>query len=143
MSEDAEWYGELLTLFTRVHKLMGAAVDQAMSEHGVRLGQNLILARLWDRDGQAPGEIAGHWQVSTPTIVTTARRMEAAGLITRRRDPHDARLVRFYLTDRGRAARQPVQQARQRLAVHATATLTDAERRHLRSALTKIIKQLE
>lgn len=133
---------ELLTLFTRTHKLLGSAADAAMSEHGVRVGQNLILSQLWDRDGRTPGEIAAHWQVSTPTIVNTARRMEAAGLITREPDPDDARLVRLHLTAAGRAARAPVQAARRRLAEHATATLTATERRHLRTALTKIVAQL-
>jgi len=133
---------ELLDLFTRTHKLLAAHADKAMSEHGVRLGQNLVLSLLWQRDGRTPGEIAAHWQVSTPTIVNTAQRMEAAGLIARRPDPDDARLVRLWLTDRGRAARDPVQQARRRLAAHATATLTAEERRHLRAALTKIIDQL-
>lgn len=139
MTEDPT---ELLTLFTRVHKLLGAAADTAMSEHGVRVGQNLILSRLWERDGRTPGEIAAHWQVSTPTIVNTARRMEAAGLITREPDPDDARLVRLRLTDAGRAAKAPVQAARRELAEHATATLTATERRHLRTALAKIIDRL-
>ena len=133
---------ELLDLFTRTHKLFAAHTDRAMSEHGVRLGQNLILSLLWQRDGRTPGEIAEHWQVSTPTIVNTAQRMEAAGLIARRPDPDDARLVRLWLTDRGRSAREPVQQARRRVVAHATATLTADERHHLTAALRKIIDQL-
>ena len=134
---------EFLTLFTRAHKLLRAAADEAMSRHGVRIGQNLVLEVLWASDGLTPGELAGRMRVTTPTIVNTARRMEAAGLLTRRRDPRDGRLVRLYLTDRARAAQDPIETARDHLAEHATATLTPQERRHLHSALTKIITQLE
>ena len=135
---------EFLTLLTRTQKLLHAASDEAMSRHGVRIGQNLILEVLWETDGLAPGEIAARSRlpVTTPTIVNTATRMEAAGLLTRRRDPSDGRLVRLYLTERGRAAQAPVREARARLEERATATLTDEERHHLRAALTKIIDRL-
>jgi DNA-binding MarR family transcriptional regulator len=135
---------EFLTLLVRAHKLLQAASDEAMSRHGVRIGQNLILEALWETDGLTPGEVAARARlpITTPTIVNTATRMEAAGLLTRRRDPNDGRLVRLYLTDRAREARRPIQEARRRLEDHATATLTDEERRHLRTALTKIIEQL-
>ena len=135
---------EFLTLLTQAHKLLAAASDEAMSRHGVRIGQNLILEVLWDTDGLTPGEIAARARlpITTPTIVNTATRMEAAGLLTRRRDPNDGRLVRLYLTDRARGAQRPIQEARRDLAEHATATLTDEERHHLHTALTKIIDQL-
>ncbi|MEV4760980.1 MarR family transcriptional regulator [Micromonospora sp. NPDC049559] len=133
---------ELLRLFTRAHKLLRAASDEAMSAHGVRIGQNLVLEVLWQTDGLTPGELAGRLQVSTPTVVNTATRMEAAGLLVRRRDPADGRLVRLHLTDKAREAQGPVEAARRRLAEHATATLTEDERRHLRSALEKIIERM-
>jgi DNA-binding MarR family transcriptional regulator len=37
-----------------------------------------------------------------------AQRMEAKGLVERRRDEPDGRLVRVYLTDRGRKVQGPV-----------------------------------
>ena len=133
---------ELLTLFTRASKLLRAASDEAMSRHGVRVGQNLVLAVLWETDGLTPGELAGRLGLTTPTIVNTATRMEEAGLVTRVRDPADGRLVRLYLTERARAAQQPVEEERRQVERRATATLTDDERRHLHSALTKIIKEM-
>lgn len=133
---------EVLRLLTRAQKLLRAAADEAMSRHGVRVGQNLVLEVLWETDGLTPGELAGRLQVTTPTVVNTATRMEAAGLLVRRRDPVDGRLVRLHLTPKARAAERPIADARRRLAEHATATLTDDERRHLRSALEKIIAQM-
>ena len=134
---------DLLALFTQAGKLLREAADEAMSRHGVRVGQHIVLSVLWDADGLTPGEIARRLGAATPTIVNTATRMEEAGLITRQPDPADARLVRLYLTPRGRAAREPVREARAALEQYATATLTPAEREHLRSALTKIIAQFQ
>src|SRR5215469_2346536 len=133
---------DLLALFTQAAKLLREAADEAMSGHGVRVGQHIVLSALWDTDGLTPGEIARRLGAATPTIVNTATRMEEAGLIVRRPDPADARLVRLYLTPRGRAAREPVRAARAALERRATATLTAAELDQLRSALTKIISEL-
>jgi MarR family transcriptional regulator, organic hydroperoxide resistance regulator len=134
---------DLLALFTQAAKLLREAADEAMSGHGVRVGQHIVLSALWDQDGLTPGEIARRLGAATPTIVNTATRMEEAGLLARRPDPADARLVRLYLTPRGLSAREPVREARAALEQHATTTLTAAERDHLRSALAKIIAQLQ
>lgn len=133
---------EFLTLFTRASKLMRGAADEAMSRHGVRVGQNLVLEVLWDTDGLTPGELAERLHVSTPTVVKSATRMEATGLVTRRRDETDRRLVRLHLTDRGRSVQTEIEAARDELERRATTTLTDTERRHLISALRKIIAAL-
>jgi MarR family transcriptional regulator, organic hydroperoxide resistance regulator len=101
-----------------------------------------VLTVLWQQDGLTPGEIARRLDVATPTIVNTATRMEEAGLVIRRPDPADARLVRLHLSPLARSVREPVRDARDALERHATATLTAAELENLRSALTKIIAQL-
>src|ERR1035438_799638 len=143
---------EFLSLFTRASKLMRGAVDEAMSHHGVRVGQNLVLEVLWETDGLTPGELADRLHVATPTMVKSANRMAAAGLIGRRRDPAGglpagrrapgpARRPRIYLTERARLVRGAIEQERDELERRATATLTSAERTHLLSALTKIIAQ--
>src|SRR5215472_9601236 len=133
---------DLLALFTQAAKLLREAADETMSRHGVRVGQHIVLTVLWEQDGLTPGEVARRLGTATPTIVNTATRMEEDGLVARRPDPADARLVRLYLTPRGRAAREPVRADRVALERHATATLTAAELDHLRSALTKIIARL-
>jgi DNA-binding MarR family transcriptional regulator len=134
---------EFVTLFTRASKLMRGAADAAYGRHGVRLGQNLVLAALADEDGLTPGELAQRLQVTTPTIVKMATRMDAAGLLRRRRDSTDNRLVRLYLTDHGRAVHGPIEEERLRLQERAIAGLSDQQRRDLESALAQIIRNLE
>jgi MarR family transcriptional regulator, organic hydroperoxide resistance regulator len=134
---------DFISVFTRASKLMRGAADAAFSRHGVRVGQNLVLERLWEEDGLAPGEIAQRLGVSTPTVVKMATRMEAAGLLERRPDERDARLVRLYLTRRGRSLRQPLEDERKRLSERATANLTAAERRQFEAALARMVDNLE
>jgi MarR family transcriptional regulator, organic hydroperoxide resistance regulator len=133
---------DLLALFTQAAKLLREATDEAMSHHGVRVGQHIVLSVLWEEDGLTPGEVARRLEVATPTIVNTATRMEEAGLLVRRPDPDDARLVRLYLTPYARSVRDEVRDARAGLERRVTANLDPAELDHLRSALTKIIAQL-
>ena len=103
---------ELLALFTRSSKLARAAADEAMSRHGVRVGQNLLLEVLWETDGLTPGELASRLNVATPTVVKSANRMATAGLLVRKPEPADARLVRLYLTDRARSVRRAIERER-------------------------------
>ena len=134
---------DVIRLLTRAQKLLRAAADEAMSEHGVRIGQNLVLEVLWGGDGLTPGELAARLQVTTPTVVNTATRMEKDGLIERRPDSSDGRLVRLHLTPKARAAQRPIEEARQRLADHALGTLSDEELAVLASALQKIIDRMQ
>ncbi|HEU5028361.1 MAG TPA: MarR family winged helix-turn-helix transcriptional regulator [Spirillospora sp.] len=129
---------EFLDLHGRTSKALRAAADDGMRRHGLHLGQNHLLAALWERDGRTPGEIAAELHVTTPTVVKMATRMAASGLLTRRRDDRDNRLVRLWLTSEGCALREPVEAERRGLEEAVLADLTRAEREHLMSALEKI-----
>jgi DNA-binding MarR family transcriptional regulator len=129
---------EFLDLHSKTAKALRAAAEAAVRRHGLRLGHDHLLAALWERDGRTPGEIAAAVNVTTPAVTKVAARMADAGLIVRRGDDHDNRLVRLWLTDAGRALREPVEAARRSLEDAVTANLTKAEREHLMSALTKI-----
>jgi DNA-binding MarR family transcriptional regulator len=67
-----------------------------------------------------------------------ADRMTASGLLVRRRDDRDNRLVRLWLTDAGRALRGPVEASRLLLEEQVTAGLAEAGRRQLLSALANV-----
>lgn len=129
---------EFLDLHSKTSKALRAASEPVMRRHHLHLGQNYVLAALWERDGRTPGEIAGALQVTTPTITKMATRMATAGLLVRRPDDHDQRLVRLWLTDAGRALREPIEADLARVEDQVTADLTQAERRHLMTALAKV-----
>jgi DNA-binding MarR family transcriptional regulator len=129
---------EFLDLHGRTNKVLRAAADAAVRRHGLRLGQDHLLAALWERDGRTPGEIAATVNVTTPAVTKVAARLADAGLLVRRRDDRDNRLVRFWLTEAGRALQEPIEAERRLLEDRVTADLTDSEREHLLSALAKV-----
>lgn len=129
---------EFLDLHGQTSKVLRALTEAEMRRHGLHFGQDLVLAVLWERDGRTPGEVAAALHVTTPTIVKMATRMTAAGLLTRRRDDRDNRLVRLWLTDTGLALKEPVLAARQSLEDKVTAGLTGTERRSLLNMLATI-----
>ncbi|MEO6089553.1 MAG: MarR family transcriptional regulator [Umezawaea sp.] len=130
--------GEFMDKFVRASKVVRAASDMAVRRHGLHLGQNMVLIALRERNGQTPGDIATLLNVTTPTVVKMATRMTTAGLLTRRRDDPDNRLVRLYLTDAGLALCGPVEEELNRLEAHISAGLTDEELKVLIIALDRI-----
>jgi MarR family transcriptional regulator, organic hydroperoxide resistance regulator len=134
---------EFQAAFWSAKRAMAEASEAAFQRHGVRSGQQWILRRLWDEDGQTPGEIARQLELSTPTVTKAAMRMEAAGLIDRRPDPRDARLVRLFLSERGRALEKTVAEEMAQLARRSLATLSEDQVRALVAALTAIRRNLQ
>ncbi|WP_435257185.1 MarR family winged helix-turn-helix transcriptional regulator [Thioclava sp. FR2] len=68
--------------------------------------QYLALSALWVQDGQTVGEIGRQVQLESNTLTPLFKRLEAQGLISRRRDSQDERQVRIDLTETGRALRE-------------------------------------
>jgi DNA-binding MarR family transcriptional regulator len=134
---------EFQAAFWSAKRAMAEASEAAFQRHGVRSGQQWILRRLWDEDGQTPGEIARQLELSTPTVTKAAMRMEAAGLIDRRPDPRDARLVRLFLSERGRALEKTIAEEMAQLARRSLATLSEDEVRALVAALVAIRRNLQ
>jgi DNA-binding MarR family transcriptional regulator len=128
-----------MDVYSHASKSVRAVMEGALRRHGLHLGQNLVLAALWEEDGRTPGAIAAAVNVTTPTIVKMANRMTAAGLLTRRRDDRDNRLVRLYLTDAGRALREPVEEEMRALEKQLTAGMPAEEVRRLIASLTRVI----
>ncbi|MFI5955225.1 MarR family winged helix-turn-helix transcriptional regulator [Cryptosporangium sp. NPDC051539] len=129
---------EFLDLHGRTNKVLRALTEAGLQRHGLHLGQDHLLAALWERDGRAPGEIAAAVNVSTPGVVKMAGRMIQAGLVTRQPDDRDHRLVRLWLTDEGRALQEPIEAERQSIENKVTENLAPAEREQLLRALAKV-----
>jgi DNA-binding MarR family transcriptional regulator len=129
---------EFLDLHSKTAKVLRAAADQTMRRHGLRVGQDRLLAALWDKDGQTPGEISAITNVTTPAVTKVATRLAESGLLVRRRDGRDNRLVRLWLTDAGRALREPIETERRLLEETITEGLSATERKQLLKALAKI-----
>ena len=64
----------------------------------------LLAGRTSASDAASIGEIAAALEVAPAAVTNLSKRMEAAQLVERVADAHDARMTRLRLTEEGRAA---------------------------------------
>ncbi|AHE55221.1 MarR family winged helix-turn-helix transcriptional regulator [Sphingomonas sanxanigenens] len=81
--------------FNRVYKPL-------LDRLGLTYPQYLAMVLLWQRDGQAVGELGEKLFLETSTLTPLIKRLESAGYVTRKRDGADERVVRVSLTEAGR-----------------------------------------
>ncbi len=84
--------------FNRVYKPL-------LDRLGLTYPQYLVMLVLWGRDDQSVKAIGEKLILDSGTLTPLLKRLEARGLVTRRRDPADERSVRIGLTAKGRALR--------------------------------------
>jgi len=84
---------------------VGRAYKPLLDELGITYPQYLVLHALWEQDGRSVGAIAERLALESSTITPLVKRMEAAGLVERRRNPDDERQVQVFLTEAGHAMR--------------------------------------
>lgn len=70
---------------------------------GLTYPQFLVMVTLWRRDGQNVKELGKTLFLDSSTLTPLLKRLDAAGLITRTRNPKDEREVLLHLTDKGLA----------------------------------------
>ncbi|NKY86154.1 MarR family winged helix-turn-helix transcriptional regulator [Nocardia veterana] len=126
------------TAFWSTKHALAVAAATAYARHGVYEGQQFILRRLWQEDGLTPGQVAKQLGLATPTVTRATTRMETAGLVRREPHPTDRRLVRLYLTERGRALEREIETESARLTERALTSFSAAERAALVRALRRI-----
>ncbi|MBK5195211.1 MAG: MarR family transcriptional regulator [Proteiniphilum sp.] len=73
---------------------------------GITYPQYLVLMVLWEEDGITVNDIAGKLILNTNTVTPLLKRMEAMGVITRKRSDKDERKVLINLTGKGKAMRE-------------------------------------
>ena len=73
---------------------------------GLTHPQYLVMLALWGQSPLAVKELIDMLQLDGPTLSPMLKRLEAAGLVTRTRDPNDERQLRVDLTGNGRALRR-------------------------------------
>lgn len=70
---------------------------------GLTYPQYLVMVTLWNRDGQNVKELGRTLFLDSSTLTPLLKRLDAAGLVTRTRNPRDEREVLLHLTPAGQA----------------------------------------
>ncbi|WP_225205896.1 MarR family winged helix-turn-helix transcriptional regulator [Novosphingobium huizhouense] len=107
---------------------------------GLTYPQYLVLLVLWERAPRAVGEIGQQLFLDTGTLTPLLKRMEAADLVHRQRDPEDERRVIISLTARGEALRAQARAIPGQMAATPCLTLDEAQKLH--ETVWKLIRGL-
>jgi MarR family transcriptional regulator for hemolysin len=75
--------------------------DACLNEHGASLTTWAVLRSAEEEDGLSQRELASRMSIESPTLVRHLDRLEEEGLVVRRRDEQDRRVVRVGLTRAG------------------------------------------
>ncbi|WP_280386399.1 MarR family winged helix-turn-helix transcriptional regulator [Nocardia wallacei] len=103
---------------------------------GLTHPQYLVMLALWGEAPMSVRAIADAVQLDSPTLSPLLKRLETAGLITRRRDPHDERTLLVDLTAAGRALRRDAERIPPAVVERLGVSLADLE--ELRDVLTRV-----
>lgn len=85
----------------RTAKMVSGALDSALVEAGGSLSTWLVLVSLKAQRHGMQRELATAIGIEGATLTHHLNRMEAAGLVTRRRDPQNRRIHQVEFTDEG------------------------------------------
>jgi MarR family transcriptional regulator for hemolysin len=123
---------------TRTAKSLSRAFDAALSERGGSLPTWLVLASLQGGLHGSQRSIAAAVGVEGPTLTHHLGRMEADGLVERRRDPDNRRTHQVELTPAGRARFQTLLGAVREFDAQLTQGLSAGELATLRTLLRRL-----
>jgi DNA-binding MarR family transcriptional regulator len=90
---------ELMGLASRS---MGSFLGQLVQGSGLTPAGLAVMRVLEARDGLKSSEVAARGWSTPGTVTTVVDTLVREGMVERRRDNHDRRVVRLYLTQRGR-----------------------------------------
>jgi MarR family transcriptional regulator, organic hydroperoxide resistance regulator len=80
---------------------MTKAYKPLLAALGITYPQYLVLLALWQQAPQGMGDLGDRLSLDSGTLTPLAKRLEAMGLITRKRSEHDERNVEISLTAAG------------------------------------------
>ncbi len=93
----------------RVSSQMRRNYGESLRELNLYAGQDNLLYRLWLGDGITQMQLCEHLKCEPPTVTNMVKTLEQNGFIYRKKDGADARVMRIFLTEEGRALERPVE----------------------------------
>jgi MarR family transcriptional regulator, organic hydroperoxide resistance regulator len=112
-------------------------------ETGVSAGTWFTLALLAREDGMSQGELSQRFDVDPSRVTRLAKRLDREGLLRKERDRGDKRVVRMYLTNKGRGLIEGLSGRRERFDHRVSAVLSPEELKELRRMLGVLAEAAE
>lgn len=128
---------------TLLAKSMRARFEARLAAVGASVPAWAVLSCAVAEEGLSQRELAERMAIEPATLTRHLDRLEADGLITRRRDPDDRRILRIEATPTARLIHADLALVARRLEDDLLAGLSPAEVAELRRLLTHITANLE
>ena len=126
---------ELAGAMAGLRRVLRSGVRGRASGPSLPAAEVELLVTIIDAPGIGVGEAARRLHLAGNTVSTLVSRLVEKGLITRRTDPDDGRVVRLTSTSTGRSRVRRWRQHRLDLIVDALTALAPSERDDLRAAV--------
>ncbi len=123
-------------------RLLLALLKRCTDPRGITLTQYFLLRHLWDDEGLNQSELSERLGTTQPATVATVDALEKRRLIKRVRSTDDRRMVRLYLTAKGRTMRDTLLGYAHELSLQALAGVAPADVVKLRSLLGHVRENL-
>ncbi len=102
MKEQFKLENQLCFRLYTASRLVTQSYHPLLSVHGLTYPQYLVLLVLWEKDAQPVNDVAKRLVLETNTVTPLLKRMEAEGLLVRRKGTEDARQIIVSLTQKGK-----------------------------------------
>ena len=129
-------------LLNRAGARIAAAFSEEVRPLGATLQMRRVLAALREGDGRRMGDLSETTSIEVSTLTRLVDNMEKKGLVARRRDAADARVVALHVTPAGRRLAQRITPIAERYESVALAGFTAAEADILKAALRRLYRNM-
>jgi MarR family transcriptional regulator, organic hydroperoxide resistance regulator len=140
LGEKAGSGGSLMPLLALAFWRMKHAFER---EVGLSAATWFFLTMLLDEDGISQGEVSQRFEVDPSRITRLAQRLEKEGLLRRKRDPGDNRVVRLHATEEGRRLIQSRQERREEFEERIRRELRQEELAEFRRVLGVVAQRMK
>ena len=126
-------------LIKRAQAAIHVCLEEIVSAHGLGIPQYVVLSFLAETQGLANADLARRAFVTPQSMNEVLKQLESTGLVERRPNPTNARILNAYLTRAGTRKRSAVSGQVRELEARLLSGLTSGERQSLNRALVTII----
>jgi DNA-binding MarR family transcriptional regulator len=135
-------YGYLINLAAQRLKYELHQVFQARG-YDITPEQWAVLNRLWEQDGLSQVELAERTFKDKPSTTRILNLLEQKGVVLRRRDAEDGRVMHVFLTKAGKDLKEKLIPCAEEVLVKSGQNLTKEEVSQFKQILRKILANLE
>ncbi len=120
----------------------GGRMRNECEKLGIKSSYRQIIFHLAREDGLSQLDLVKFTRFKPPTISVTVQNMESEGYIIRKTDPEDSRIIRVYLSEKGRQVEKEILENIHKIEDKFTEKMPGELLKSLRENLEKLIENI-